>query len=155
MARSTDSNRAGEDPVLPVSLAWLRCSASDEHIAQLQPKAPTLNGHAPRTTLSSADEEDDLALAIKLSLLSHNDIDEQATRPPSRVSATTSQQAHFPTQSNRDNDSLASGVNLPQPSGDASSVDAGQPPSRLTAVNDGPTPSPKARSFLKVRTIPP
>ena len=105
--------------------------------------------------MSSADEEDDLALAINLSLLSYNDIDEQAAQPPSKVSATTSQQAHFPTQPNRDNDSLVSGVNLPQPSGKASSVNAGQPPNRLTAVKDGPAPSPKARSFLKVRTIPP
>jgi len=88
-------------------------------------------------------EEDDLALALKLSLLSPDDDDEQVTKPPSKVSVMTSQQACSPTQPNKDNDNL---MNLPQPSCNTPSVKADQS-NRPTAVTDD---SPRVRSFIKV-----
>ena len=99
--------------------------------------------HVP--TLSNDDEQDDLALALELFLLSTDDDDEQVTQPPlaSKESVMTSPQARFPTQPNKDDDNP---LNFAQLSGDTPSVKADQS-NRPTAVKDD---LPRVRSFIKV-----
>jgi hypothetical protein len=130
----------------------------DEQIAQLPSEASASTNHISRPRTPASDEKDDLALALRLSLLHSNDLVEQLTQLHHTGSASASEEARSSTPPNdSDENDLEIALNLSQLPADifdeqVSELD--RPKELHTAIEDSLASWLAAMSFAQVRMTP-
>jgi hypothetical protein len=150
-----------DEEILALTLGSPQLSSDDyfdEQIAQLPPEGSASANYISRPHTPTSDENDDLALVLRLSLLPSEDFDEQVARLHRTGSASASEEARSstpPNESDEGNVDLA--LILSQPPAEIFDEQArglNQRRESRTAIEDSLASLRTAMSLVQVRTTP-
>lgn len=153
MTSLADSNE--ENLTLALRLSRLSSDAIDEQISQFLPEGSVSTNHisrlrTPTGDMATSDMEDDLALALRLSLLPSDDLNDQVTRLHRTGSAPTTPH----NESKEDDLDLALDLSqLPADVFDDQVSEFNRPKESRTAVEDSLALLLTTMSVVEVRTI--